>query len=373
MNRAVLALQFKNMKKKHFMLLYLTASLLLLFLLAGCGNAANEPPASETPLGEVASGKDSRPTESPEPAETPEPTEEVGTEEKFEPLPPGQKYGKIRVSKDKKTIYVHGWVDPYELSDRRTKRAEKIVFCRDAGILTEESDVDSSFDPTYSPHLYDAPLVKEVVVEKGNPFLYAINGMLIKRKGADRYTYGDLLVFCVPRKKGAIQVPEGVEYIGSCAFWGCSDITSVRLPGSLLGIGGASFADMDSCTNIQADKTSNIFYTKDGVLYSCDFLEYTSVLAYPAGKTEQIYKAPKNTWIIYVGAFLGADHLREVRLPSGQQRIYDYAFRDCINLRKVNVKNKKKISLVEKNAFNGCPRLKEHVKDKNWLPIDDKK
>ena len=75
------------MKKKHFMQLYLTASLFLLFLLPSCGNAANEPPASETPLGEVASGKDSRPTESPEPSETPEPTEEVGTEEKFEPLP----------------------------------------------------------------------------------------------------------------------------------------------------------------------------------------------------------------------------------------------------------------------------------------------
>ena len=346
------------MQKKYFIRLYLTASLLLLLLLPGCGNAANEPPASETPSGEVASGKDTGPTESPEPSETPEPTEEVCTEEKFEPLPPGQKYGKIRVSKDKKTIYVHGWVDPYELSDRRTKKAEKIVFYRDAGILTEESDVDGSIDPYYGPRLPDAPLVKKVVVEEGNPFLYAVDGMLIKRKGADRYTDGDQLIFCAPRKKGAVRVPKSVKCIGRCAFFGCSGITSVRFPGSCLY--EACFANMKSCTNIQVDQDikDTLFYTKDGVLYSREFVEYTQVIAYPAGKKDRVYKAPENTWIISVGAFMGADHLQEVYLPSGLKRIYEYTFSDCKNLRKVVVKNKKRISFVEGNAFDDCPKLK---------------
>ncbi len=307
------------------------------------------------------------PTATPEPAETPEPTMEIGIEEKFDPLPPGQKYGKISVSRDRKTIYVHGWVDPYDLSDRRTKKAEKIVFCEDAGILTEESVLDSSIDPWYGSRLQDAPLVKEVVVEKGNPFLYAKDGMLIKRKGADQYTDGDQLVFCVPRKKGSVRVPENVEYIGRCAFFGCSGITSVRFPASFLY--NACFANMKSCKSIQVDKKSNkdtLFYTKDGVLYRREFLEYTRVVAYPAGKTDRVYKAPDNTWGISPCAFLGADHLREVYLPSRLKEIKEYTFSDCKNLRKVVVKNKKKISNVEENAFDNCPNLKEHVKDKDW-------
>ena len=347
------------MKTKHFIRWYLTASLLLLFLLTGCGNAVSEPPDSEK-----ASEKDIEPTATPEPAETPEPTEEVHIAEEFDPLPPGQKYGKISVSRDRKTIYVHGWVTPYKLSDRRTKRAEKIVFCRDAGILAEESDFDGSIDASYGPRLHSAPLVKEVVVEKGNPFLYAKDGMLIKRKGVDQYTYGDLLVFCVPRKKGGVRVPENVEYIGRCAFFGCSGITSVHFPGSFLY--EACFADMKSCTSIQVDKKNNedtLFYSKDGVLYIREFLEYTQIVAYPAGKTDRVYKAPKNTWIISECAFFGADHLREVYLPSGVKEIYSSAFSDCKKLRKVVVKNKKKISNVETDAFDNCPNLKEHVKD----------
>ena len=90
-----------TMKTKHLKRRYLTASLLLLVLLPGCGNTADKPPASEIVGNEKASGKDMEPTATPEAAETPEPTIEAGIEEKFDPLPPGQKYGKISVSRDR--------------------------------------------------------------------------------------------------------------------------------------------------------------------------------------------------------------------------------------------------------------------------------
>ena len=83
-------------------------------------------------------------------------------------------------------------------------------------------------------------------------------------------------------------------------------------------------------------------------------------------QTDRVYKAPDNTWGISPCAFLGADHLREVYLPSRLKEIKEYTFSDCKNLRKVVVKNKKKISNVEENAFDNCPNLKEHVKDKDW-------
>ena len=124
---------------------------------------------------------------------------------------------------------------------------------------------------------------------------------------------------------------------------------------------------MKSCTSIQVDKDikDTLFYTKDGILYHREFLEYTRVVAYPAGKKDPIYKSPEKTWIISVGAFLGADHLQEVYLPSSLKKIYDYAFSECKNLRKVIVKNRKKIPEVSEIAFLNSPKLKEHVKDKD--------
>ena len=70
---------------------------------------------------------------------------------------------------------------------------------------------------------------------------------------------------------------------------------------------------------------------------------------------------------IQEGAFFGAGHLREVYLPSRVRFIRDAAFQKCKNLRKVAVKNKKRISVVEGDVFEDCPRLKEWVKEKGKL------
>lgn len=339
----------------------LTASLLLLFLLTGCGNAAGEPPASETGSGAGISGSNARDDMSK--------SSVLDRSEKTYGETHGKgERGEIRVSKDGKTIYVQNWVDIDQLSNKRTKKAEKIVFGKDAGVW-----VDWNADYIYQSWLKDAPLVSEIAVEEGNPCLYVVDGMLIQRAGAkcdgDSETLWETLILCAPCREGEIRIPEGVQYIYDCAFLECSGITSVFLPASLKSVGGAAFGSMDSCTSIQIDKKSKTFYSQNGILYGRDDNQYgaTCIIAYPAGKRDTKYDTvPKYIREVGCGAFFGADQLREVRLPTRIDMIYDSAFQDCRHLQKVVVKNRKQIAGVAKDAYDDCPRLKEYVKGENW-------
>ena len=331
----------------------LIACLFFLPILGGCGAASNETTASGTTSQANISQKNIKPGNSPIP------------DEATDISPGSKKRGKISLSKDKKTIFAQGWLETHELTDHKTKKATKIVFRKDAGIL-----INGDIDSFYYPHLKDAPLVKEIEVEDGNPYLYEKDGMLIQRAGADfdfEYTTDrETLILCVPGKKGEIRIPEGVQDIYTSAFRGCSGITSVFLPTTIHSIGNAAFSDMISCTRILAHKKDKDYFSKNGVLYLRTSTSPASwVVAYPAGKMDQIYNAaPKDADQICAGAFMGASHLQEVYLPSGIKTIEAGAFMNCKNLRKVIVKNKKRISDLFGNAFIGCPKLKERVKDK---------
>ena len=348
------------MKKKHFMQLYLTASLLLLAVLGGCGKDRNE--ISDKEISSMA-GVSCSTTDTDADNKPAQDEKTPG----FWERKIGGKRGNISVSKDRKTIYVHNWVNVNELSNKRTKKAEKIIFCNDAGIIVDYED-----EILYHSRLWSAPRIKELEVEKGNPFLYEEDGMLIQRAGVgldnDHVMEHETLLLCNPGKKGKVKIPENVQIIDDCAFWGCSGITSVFLPASIQVVGNAAFGNMKSCISIETDNKNKFYYSKDGVLYgqpSASISQRPNIAAYPSGKTDPVYdKAPEYIEEIHEGAFLGAVHLQEVYLPSRVRVIRDAAFQNCKNLQKVVVKNKKRISFVEGNAFDDCPKLKERVKDK---------
>ena len=341
---------------------YLTASLLLLAILIGCEKTGNESTVREITSTTGVFGGDAD-------SDVGRELVQIDKPEKVHISTPRGKRGEISVSKDGTTIYVHNWVDIGRLSDKRTTKAEKIVFCKDAGIR-----VDWDADYIYQSWLHDAPLVKELEVEEGNPYLYAVDDMLVQRAGVgydeDSETELETLMLCVPGKSGEIRIPEGVQSVYEHAFLGCSHITSVFLPASVETVGNAAFGKMKSCVSIQADEDNQYYDSQGGVLYgkALGASEYACIAAYPAGRKDAVYeKAPEYIEEIQEGAFFGAGHLREVYLPSRVRFIRFAAFQRCKNLRKVTVKNKKRISVVERDVFEGCPRLKEWVKEKGKL------
>ncbi len=131
----------KNLLKKYSFMkmgLWLIASLSFLAMLGGCGAASNEATASGAASQANISRKNIKPGNNPIP------------DEDTDISPESKKRGKISLSKDKKTIFAQGWLETHELADRRTKKATKIVFRKDARIL-----VDWNMDSFCPPHLQE--------------------------------------------------------------------------------------------------------------------------------------------------------------------------------------------------------------------------
>ena len=56
-------------------------------------------------------------------------------------------------------------------------------------------------------------------------------------------------------------------------------------------------------------------------------------------------------------AFIGDDHLQEVKLPDNLERIQSETFKYCLRLRSVSFP--KNLKSIEDAAFSGCPALEE--------------
>ncbi len=158
-----------------------------------------------------------------------------------------------------------------------------------------------------------------------------------------------------------VEVPaeiDGVEVteIGSSAFAYCYDLTSVTLPETIIGIGSSAFDSCDSLTTIQipartgmiADDAfedcdalesftvaagSTAFKSVDGVLMEYDG---STIVRYPAGKTDTVYAVPDGVADFYSGAFDDCENLTEVALPASFG-VFDSNFRYCDFLESITV------------------------------------
>ena len=69
--------------------------------------------------------------------------------------------------------------------------------------------------------------------------------------------------------------------MGAGAFYGCHQITSVTIPGSLEKIYPGALENMKGCEKYEVDKANPNYTSVDGVLYTKN---KEKVIAYPLGK-----------------------------------------------------------------------------------------
>lgn len=136
-----------------------------------------------------------------------------------------------------------------------------------------------------------------------------------------------------------VKIPEGTIYIGSSAFKGCTSLTEISFPKSLMQIAYGAFAD---CSNLATvNFTDNIVKLYGGVFENCDSL--TSVTL------------PSNLMVVSYSLFSGCDNLQEVIIPEGVVVLGNYAFYGCRNLSTITIPST--VREIGGNCFDGCSNM----------------
>ena len=157
---------------------------------------------------------------------------------------------------------------------------------------------------------------------------------------------GNFAFFNCPQLE-AVNIPDGIKSIGNSAFYYCNSLKNVTLPDSVISIGNWSFSYCTGLTNIIipaatesigyqafycctglekiAVDYNNKSYSSDstGVLFNKD---KTTIIRYPAGNTNYLYRIPSSVKNIDNYAFSHCDALGKIVIPDSVTKISKSAF-----------------------------------------------
>ena len=149
-----------------------------------------------------------------------------------------------------------------------------------------------------------------------------------------------------------IEIPANVTSIEESAFSGCTSLRSVEIPAGVAYIGDSVFYECNSLNSINVDKNNTAYSSVDGVLFNKD---QTTLICYPAGKTQTVYQIPKEVTDIADKGFAYCDSLHNVEIPIGVIDIGYGVFAYCNELN--NIKIPKSVTSIGYSAFEQCNNL----------------
>ena len=150
----------------------------------------------------------------------------------------------------------------------------------------------------------------------------------------------------------SIEIPSSVTSIGNCAFAYCCNLTSIEIPSSVTSIGRSAFSGCTGLESIAVDDSNPSYRSIDGILFSKD---QTTLVCYPAGKTETAYTLPEGVTSIGRSAFDGCESLTSIEIPSSVTSIGIRAFDGCRNLTSIEVPEG--VTIIGNYAFDFCSSL----------------
>ncbi len=215
------------------------------------------------------------------------------------------------------------------------------VFCYCSG-LTSVTIPDSVLKIGFSAFMACSQLM-QINVDDSNANYSSLEGVLFNKAKTALIQYPG-------GKSGAYPIPGSVTEIMDIAFAGCSGLTSVFIPDSVIMIGEASFSSTGltsvtipnsvttieirtffGCTDltkINVDAANSNYSSLDGVLFN---KTKTEIVQYPGGRTGA-YIIPDGVTLISEKSFSRCAGLTSVTIPASVTSIGNYAFEDCENL-----------------------------------------
>ena len=150
----------------------------------------------------------------------------------------------------------------------------------------------------------------------------------------------------------SVDIPDSVTSIGDYAFSWCESLTSVDIPDSVTSIGEMAFYNCTSLTNITVATSNPNYSSENGVLFNKD---KTTLIQYPAGKTDISYTIPDSVTSIGESAFADCDSLTSISIPDSVTSIGDSAFYSCNSLASVDIPDS--VTSIGDSAFEFCDSL----------------
>lgn len=123
-----------------------------------------------------------------------------------------------------------------------------------------------------------------------------------------------------------VELSNNITAIGYSAFEGCTKLTSIKIPSSVLSIKSGAFAGTGMWNN-EAN-------WENGVLY----IDNCLIFAHPDVVVGE-YVIKENTRIVAAESFYGCEGLTSIVMPEGLKSIDDNAFGDAVNLESFNIPN----------------------------------
>jgi hypothetical protein len=145
-----------------------------------------------------------------------------------------------------------------------------------------------------------------------------------------------------------------VREIDQNTFNGCTSITKIKIPYSVLRISIDAFKDCNNLQQITVNEYNPTYVSIDGILYSKD---KKMLIQFPAKKKLTEYVLPDEVAFICPAAFKDNSYLSSIIMGDNVTALSDYSFMNCVNLRSVHLGNS--VRIIGKESFKNCPKLAE--------------
>ena len=136
----------------------------------------------------------------------------------------------------------------------------------------------------------------------------------------------------------SITIPNSVTSIGGYAFYDCSGLTSITIPNSVISIGGYAF---QYCSGLTSITIPNSVTSIEGYAFHCSGLTSITI--------------PNSVTSIEGYAFSGCSRLTSVTIPNSVKTIGESAFERCLRLTSVTIGNN--VTSIGNSAFSSCSGL----------------
>ena len=149
-------------------------------------------------------------------------------------------------------------------------------------------------------------------------------------------------------------IPNSVTSIGNCAFWGCSELSSVTSPNSVMSIGESAFEACSGLTSVTIP--NSVTSIGSSAFDGCNGLtkiNYTGDIAGWCGINFGNYSANPTTHS--PNLYINDVYVKDLVIPNSVTRIGNYAFYCCSGLTKITIPNS--VNIIGRFAFAYCRGL----------------